>query len=115
VQDVGVDEEIWVGEDSEDHAGWFCVSTDPDLLVDADVLHGPGAPELEVLPFHRPNGSARRTGSGGRAQAGGPEGILPRRRFAALCCAACSTKSRCADAFAPSVKLYVPESTLPSR
>ena len=29
VQDVGVDEEIWVGEDSEEHAGWFCVSTDP--------------------------------------------------------------------------------------
>ena len=31
VEDVGVDvdEEIWTGEEDADHAGWFCVSTDP--------------------------------------------------------------------------------------
>ena len=31
VEDVApdVDEEIWTGEVDEDHAGWFCVSTDP--------------------------------------------------------------------------------------
>jgi hypothetical protein len=31
IEDTGVDveEEIWVGDGAEDHAGWYCVETDP--------------------------------------------------------------------------------------
>ena len=26
---LGIDEEIWTGDDSQDHTGWFCVATNP--------------------------------------------------------------------------------------
>ena len=29
VESVDEDEELWTGEDDDDHAGWFCVRTDP--------------------------------------------------------------------------------------
>ena len=37
---LGVEEELWTGEDGADHSGWFCVRTNPFPCPAAGRKHG---------------------------------------------------------------------------
>src|SRR4029079_4759107 len=92
-----------VGGDAEPARVLLVVLAGPDLLglVRDRLFDDACAPELEVLPFHGPNGSATVDGSAWRVQAVGPPAACPRRRFVALCCAAWSTNRSCACVLGP--------------